>query len=637
VIKRHLSTLVFCLLFLSVAKASDIKYSIFEIPDSLKKNANSIVRVSETTFKVDDNFNSTYTVHYVLTLLNSKALDDAELKVYYDNVSTVNYLKFKIYNSFGEDITRTFKSLEVTDESATTGGTLYSDDRCKVVSPVFAQYPVTIEYSYQVKDVVIFYYPAWAPVTSTNMALQQASYTLVTPKSRTPRMKSVNKVPEVSISHEQETNQYKWEISNFAAIDTEPFSPPFYELIPYLLLAPDYVKYNTYSGAFASWSDFGKFCSFLNSGRDQLPPETVVKLQSLVKDCADNKSRIKAVYKYMQDRTRYVGVQIGIGGWQPAPADFVDRKGYGDCKGLVNYTKALLKAVDIDSYYSLVKSGNNSAPVIESFPSTQFDHVILCVPDQNDTIWLECTSQKCAFGFLGSFTDNRLALVLNDNGGKLVRTHVYNEALNTSNRRITVVMDEAGDATVKMFTTNKAVKSEAIEEQLSESPEDQRKDFLKRIGYSDCVINTLKYNLSGDIIPVGTVEAELEVPAFASKNGNRLFIPAVSRDRFIPVPQNTTPRVNPVVIRNSFTDSDTAIIYMPGGLKAEFIPGQQRIESKFGKYVFSAEMKGEQLFCYRMFEVHAGWYKASEYAEFIAFLRKIAKSDQTKIVLTQKN
>ena len=632
----------FCILFFFIlisagAKASDIRYSIFEIPDSLKKNANSIVRVSETTFEVDENFKSTYTVHYVLTLLNSKALDDAELRVYYDNASTVNYLKFKIYNSFGEDITRTFKSLDVTDQSATPGGTLYSDDRCKVVSPIFAQYPVTVEYSYQVKDVVLFSYPSWVPVTSSNMALQQASYTLRTPKSRTPRMKSVNKVPEVSMSSEKEINQYKWEISNFAAIETEPFSPPYYELIPFLLLAPDYVNYNTYSNPFVSWNDFGKFLSYLVNGRDQLAPETVVKLQALVKDCADNKSKIKAVYKYMQQRTRYVGVQIGIGGWQPTPADFVDKKGYGDCKGLVNYTRALLKAVNINSYYSLVKSGNNSAPVIESFPSNQFSHVILCVPDQNDTIWLECTSQKTAFGFLGSFTDNRMALVLNDNGGTLVKTNVYNEGLNTSSRRITVTMDEAGDARVKMFTTNKAVQSESIEEQLSESPEDQRKEFLKHIGYSDCVINTLKYNLNGDIIPVGTVEAELEVPAFASKNGNRLFIPAVARDRFIPVPQNSTPRVNPVVIRNSFADSDTAIITMPAGLKAEFIPGQQRIESKFGKYAFSAEMKGEQLFCYRMFEVHAGWYKASEYAEFIAFLRKIAKSDQTKIVLTQKN
>ena len=141
-------------------------------------------------------------------------------------------------------------------------------------------------------------------------------------------MKGVNRIPDVSISSEKETNQYKWEISNFAAIETEPFSPPYYELIPFLLLAPDYVNYNTYSNQFASWNDFGKFLSYLVSDRDQLAPETIVKLQELVKGCADRKSKIKAVYKYMQDRTRYVGVQIGIGGWQPTPADFVDKKGY---------------------------------------------------------------------------------------------------------------------------------------------------------------------------------------------------------------------------------------------------------------------------------------------------------------------
>ena len=78
--KSNLSFLVLLLLISVSVKASDIKYSIFEIPDSLKKNANSIVRESETTFEVDENFKSTYTVHYVLTLLNSKALDDAELR-----------------------------------------------------------------------------------------------------------------------------------------------------------------------------------------------------------------------------------------------------------------------------------------------------------------------------------------------------------------------------------------------------------------------------------------------------------------------------------------------------------------------------------------------------------------------------
>jgi hypothetical protein len=107
-------------------------------------------------------------VLYAITLLNSKAIDEAEMRVYYDNNSSVSYLKFRIYNAFGEDITRSFKTLEITDESATPGGTLYSDSRCKVVSPLFAVYPVTIEYSYEVKDQVITYYPRWMPMAFTN-------------------------------------------------------------------------------------------------------------------------------------------------------------------------------------------------------------------------------------------------------------------------------------------------------------------------------------------------------------------------------------------------------------------------------------------------------------------------------------
>jgi hypothetical protein len=149
--KTIISVLVFLQLVSFEALAGDLKYSILEIPDSLKKNANSVVRVSETTFRVDENYKSQETVLYAVTLINSKAIDEAEIKVYYDNNSSVSYLKFRIYNAFGEDITRTFKTLEVTDESATDGGTLYSDDRCKVVSPLFAVYPVTIEYSYEVK------------------------------------------------------------------------------------------------------------------------------------------------------------------------------------------------------------------------------------------------------------------------------------------------------------------------------------------------------------------------------------------------------------------------------------------------------------------------------------------------------
>jgi hypothetical protein len=171
---------------------------------------------------------------------------------------------------------------------------------------------------------------------------------------------------------------------------------------------------------------------------------------------------------------------------------------------------------------------------------------------------------------------------------------------------------------------------------VNESPEDQRKEFLKHVGYSDCIINSLKLSLNGDFIPVGTVDADLIVPAYASKSGNRIFVPMVIPDRKISIPPGSSPRINPVVVSTTFTDTDSVVITIPAGFEMEFLPGKQIVESKFGKYALSVEMIDKQLVCYRSFVLFADRYKATEYPDFIVFLKKIVKADQTKAVLAQK-
>ncbi len=234
----------------TVTVAGEMKFSITDIPACLLKNANSVIRVHETTFVVTEIDKACVTTHYAITLLNEKASDEAEIKVFYDKTSSVSYLKFRIYNALGLDITRSFKKLEITDESAIPGGQLYSDDRCKVISPLFAQYPVTIEYSYEITSSLIFSYPSWAPILSTNMSLQEASFTLITPKLIKPRYREVNLVPAPIISDNIKSDKYFWEIKDIATIEPEPFSPPFYELVPYLLLAPGHIKYKEYDQSF---------------------------------------------------------------------------------------------------------------------------------------------------------------------------------------------------------------------------------------------------------------------------------------------------------------------------------------------------------------------------------------------------
>ena len=154
------------------------------------------------------------------------------------------------------------------------------------------------------------------------------------------------------------------------------------------------------------------------------------------------------VYEYFQNKTRYVNVQIGIGGWQPIEANTVDRLGYGDCKALAFYLKTLLDKVGVKSYYTIIHAGNDAEALIKDFPSNQFNHVILCVPMENkkDTIWLESTNQIIPFGYIGTFTDDRDALLIDESGGRIVHTPKYTAQDNIIIRKATVTLMENGQA-----------------------------------------------------------------------------------------------------------------------------------------------------------------------------------------------
>ena len=148
----------------------------------------------------------------------------------------------------------------------------------------------------------------------------------------------------------------------------------------------------------------------------------------------------------MQQKTRYISIQVGIGGWKPMLASEVDRLGYGDCKALTNYTRALLSEVGITSYYAKIYAGRGKRKSLDgNLVSQQSNHVILMVPFERDTTWLECTNQKIPFGHLGSFTDDRDALVITPEGGMLIKTPKIPVEENIQNMSGDLTIQENGD------------------------------------------------------------------------------------------------------------------------------------------------------------------------------------------------
>jgi len=143
---------------------------------------------------------------------------------------------------------------------------------------------------------------------------------------------------------------------------------------------------------------------------------------------------------------RYVSLQFGIGGYKPFTVKYVDEKKYGDCKALSNYMRYLLDVADIKSYPVLINAGYNAEPLDPTFPKTSFNHVILCVPDKADTVWLESTSNDNKAGFLGSFTEDRLGLLLTENGGSIIKTPASRYKNNLLSSYSEIFLDEKGGA-----------------------------------------------------------------------------------------------------------------------------------------------------------------------------------------------
>ena len=99
--------------------------------------------------------------------------------------------------------------------------------------------------------------------------------------------------------------------------------------------------------------------------------------------------KAKIIYNYVQSKTRYVIIQLGIGSWKPMIVKDVDKLGYGDCKALTNYTRVLLENVGVSSFFTVIYGDSNKRDFDKDFVSIQGNHVILSIPYNNEYKFLK--------------------------------------------------------------------------------------------------------------------------------------------------------------------------------------------------------------------------------------------------------
>jgi hypothetical protein len=369
-----------------------------------------------------------------------------------------------------------------------------------------------------------------------------------------------------------------------------------------------------------------------------LPEKTKQEITDLTADLKTTEEKTKAVYQFLQNKTRYVGIQLGIGGYQPFEASVVDETGYGDCKALSNYMVAMLKAIGIKSHYALINAGPYAPDLKTDFVSSQFNHAVVAVPNGADTLWLECTSQTKPFGYAGLFTGDRKALLITDDGAKIAHTPRYTADQNTQFCTAEVTLDKAGNGKAKVKTVYGGLQYENshLDMILNNQYDEQKKWVQQNTKIPSFDIIGFSLSNHKDRLPSATVDLDLVLTRFANVNGKRIFLTPNLLNRNNYVPDAVANRKTNVVRRIGFTDIDTIRYTLPEEIYPEFLPEQVKFTSRFGEYEANFIVDQGSLLYVRRLKMNKGEFPASSYEELIEFYRSIRKADNIKMVFMSK-
>ncbi|HRP33942.1 MAG TPA: DUF3857 and transglutaminase domain-containing protein [Agriterribacter sp.] len=626
------------LLFLSpvVVIAGEGDYAVNKIPDSLTENANVVKRAETFRFEVLDLGRSRLYHKYALTVLNEKGDKYAMEVVGYDKLTEFRSMEGSLYDADGKKI-KSLKKSEIKDLSAMDDISLMDDNRIKVHGFFHRIYPYTVEYETEVQINFNMFFPVWSPLGGENMSVEQSAMTLVVPAAFAVRFKAFNYQGAPTKKTEKDKDIYRWDITNLKAIQLEYASPNWSDMMPVVYLGPVQFEFEKFQGDMSTWQGLGKFIYDLNKGRDQLPENLKQTVHQLTNGISGEREKVLKLYNYLQQNTRYISVQLGIGGWQTFDATYVAQRKYGDCKALSNFMVALLKEAGIRSHYTLIKNGNGQPHFLEDFPGSQFNHIIVCVPLQSDTMWLECTSQTVAAGYLGGSNANRPVLLIDETGGKLVRTPRYGMDDNLQIRRTVGKVTANGQLDVQVNTHYTAVQQDYLHGMIHHLSKEKQLEYLKKnIDLPHYDVNKFEYTEHSSAIPAIDESLSLSALNYASVTGKRLFISPNIITRSSVKLQADQNRKYPVVVHFEYHDADTATIEFPSDYELESLPAPVTLDSKFGKYSATTTVKENKIIYYRNIEKFSGKFLPADYNELVKFYDQIYKADRNRVVLVKK-
>jgi hypothetical protein len=614
------------------------------------KDVPAVVLQNERRVTVNEDGRVTTVTTFAIRILLREGRDYAEAREFYESdAGKVRELKAwlirpsGVVKKYGKD--ETLDAMEDADD-------IYNESRYKLIDAskdadaggVFGYQATTEERS-------VFSQAVWS--FQNRLPSISSRYVLTLPAGWNAKTVTFNReaiVPVVSGS------TYTWELHDLPPISPEPSSPRVSSLAPRVAIGyfPPGDSQSPNFRTFSNWAEVSYWLSSLHDPQSNPNEAIAEKARQLTANARTEFDKIRAIGSFVQS-IRYISISIGVsrgGGMRPHTAAEVFAKSYGDCKDKANLMRAMLKAVNITAYPVSIYSGDPNYVREEWASPHQFNHCIVAVKVSDETqaativthprlgrlLIFDATDDDTPVGDLPEHEQGSWALIVAGDSGSLMRMPVTPIESNFLDRKIEATLSADGSLTA---TIEERANGQWAANYRGEFRHLARTDYQKAIeGWITTGANAAKINkiVPSDDVAAGRFNLDVEffAPLYGQLMQDRLLVfkPAiVSRRESLALTE--AKRKQPVVL-TSHAYSETLQLKLPAGFAVDEMPDAVKLDTSFGSYATSYEVKGEQLLFTRKLVQHAATIPVDQYNSVRSFFEKIRAAEQSPVVLARK-
>jgi cellulose synthase operon protein C len=442
--------------------------------------------------------------------------------------------------------------------------------------------------------------------------IAHSEYVLITPKSR---QFYFNKpvVPGLSqkVEEKGDTKIWRFLAANVPALDTEPAMPPLAEVL-------GHVHVSTYK----SWEDMGRW--YWGLVRDQFTADDEVRRRALeiTKNAADEKAKVRAIYDFVVQRTRYVALEFGIHGFKPYRCAQIFARGFGDCKDKATLIVTMLKELGIPATIVILRTGLKGDFETEPASLAPFDHAIAYVPSLD--WYLDGTAEFTGSGELPAMDRGSLAIQINEGKPKLVHLPDPKPTESVSSKHVEATVSTDGSALVDWKVSVSGANASSWRQRYhAKATQKQRvqEDLANEMPGVD--VQSVSANDLDDIESAVEIHAKARAPSFARKDSETRTVSVGARELMVRSYAPTSSRRRDIRIQALTTQENETIVKLPQGAKILGAPHSAEGKSAFGAFRVDAETNGTTVRVKTSIALTKSRIGSNEYPTFRAFCEQV--------------